>query len=355
MDLQRLVTPIRRPRFRRAPQPPAFRVTDDDVEIVRQLARHRFLRSTHIAALVGRSLDRTNDRLSRLFHSGYLDRPRAQLDYYPNSGSSPMVYALADRGARLLVERDGVDFANVEWSRKNRQAGRPFIEHQLEIVDFYVALQIATRDRTDLRLIHPDEMVAGFPDQTFSERNPFALRVKLSHRGIIHDIAVVPDLVFGLLLADGSRRCFLVEIDRGTMPVARADFRQTSFVRKMRAYLTAYAAKAHERHFGWKSFRVLTVTTDRYRAQSMKDALRQLHVPHSPGAALFFFVTRSELCHTAGEGHEDRFGQLTTIPLPALTMWFPACRPPLMPRRSGNTLRACALAASRRWSTMRMR
>ena len=40
-----------------------------------------------------------------------------------------MVYALADRGARLLIERDGIEFANVKWSRKNRKAGRPFIEH----------------------------------------------------------------------------------------------------------------------------------------------------------------------------------------------------------------------------------
>ena len=36
-----------------------------------------------------------------------------------------MAYALADRGARLLIERDGVEFANVEWSRKNRKSGSP--------------------------------------------------------------------------------------------------------------------------------------------------------------------------------------------------------------------------------------
>jgi hypothetical protein len=98
MDLQSIVAPTRRPRFRRASEPPAFRLTDDDVHIVRQLVRHRFLRSAHIAALVGRSLDRTNDRLLRLFHAAYIDRPRAQLDFYP-VGSAPMVYALADRGA----------------------------------------------------------------------------------------------------------------------------------------------------------------------------------------------------------------------------------------------------------------
>jgi DNA-binding Lrp family transcriptional regulator len=289
-------SPTRRPRFRRASEPPAFRLTDDDVVIIRQLARHRFLRSTHIAVMVGRSLDRTNDRLNKLFHSGYIDRPRAQLDYYPTAGSAPMAYALADRGARLLIERDGIDFANVEWSRKNRQAGRPFIEHQLEVVDFYVALQRAASQRRNVRLIHPDEIVASFPDQSFSERNPFALRVKISHQSVTHEIGLVPDLVFGLLFADGSRRCFMVEIDRGTMPITRRDIRQTSLERKMRAYLTAHATKQHVRRFGWKTFRVLTVTTDEHRVRSTLDELRRLRVAGSPGPSLFFFATRSELC-----------------------------------------------------------
>lgn len=286
----------RRPRFRRASEPPAFRLTDDDVVIIRKLARHRFLRSTHIAALVGRSLDRTNDRLSRLFHAGYVDRPRAQLDYYPTAGSAPIAYALADRGARLLIERDGIDFANVEWSRKNRSAGRPFIEHQLEIVDFYVALQNAASRRRDVRLIHSEEIIASFPDQSFSERNPFTLRVKISHQGMAHEIGLIPDLVFGLKFADGSRRCFMVEIDRGTMPIARRDIRQTNLERKLRAYLAAHAAKQHQRQFGWKTFRVLTVTTDKHRIRSTLDGLRRLRVAGGPGPSLFFFATRSELC-----------------------------------------------------------
>lgn len=302
----------RRPRFRRASEPPAFRLTDDDVEIVRLLARHRFLRSTHIASLVGRSLDRTNDRLSKLFHAGYVDRPRAQLDYYPSAGSAPIAYALADRGAKLLIERAGVDFVNVEWSRKNREAGRPFIEHQLETMDFYVALQRAAASHTEVRVIHPDEIVAEFPDQSFAARNPFALRVKLSDQGAMREVGLIPDLVFGLRLTDGSRRCFMVEIDRGTMPIARNNPTQTSFARKMRVYLTAHAAKQHERHFGWKTFRVLTVTTDSHRMRSMKDALRRLHVRNSPGGALFLFATREELASRDplthdwedGAGHE---------------------------------------------------
>jgi DNA-binding Lrp family transcriptional regulator len=293
--MQTTETATRRPRFRRASEPPAFRVTDDDVVIVRQLARYRFLRSTHIAALVGRSLDRTNDRLSRLFHAGYVDRPHAQLDYYPTAGSAPMVYALANRGARLLIDRYGIEFANVDWSRKNHKAGRSFIEHQLEIVDFQVGLDQATRERQDIRLMHADEIIAGMPDQPRARRSPFALRVKLTHKGVVREIGVIPDFVFGLKLRDGSNRNFMVEIDRGTMPVVRSNFEQTSFERKMRAYLAAHAAKQHERQFGWKTFRVLTVTTDKYRTQSMIDALQKVGNANGFGKSLFLFAKKEDL------------------------------------------------------------
>ena len=76
----------------------------------------------------------------------------------------------------------------------------------------------------------------------------------------------------------------------------------------MRAYLTAHAAKQHERQFGWKTFRVLTVTTDHHRMQSMMEALRQLHVPNSMGAPLFFFATRDELCTSNPLAHTWRDG-----------------------------------------------
>jgi Replication-relaxation len=310
MHTEMIIAPSRRPRFRRASELPAFRLTDDDVEIVHLLARHRFLRSTHIAALVGRSLDAVNGRLNGLFHHSYIDRPRAQLDYYPTAGSAPIAYALADRGARLL-KRDGITFGNLEWSRKNREAGRPFIEHQLEIMDFYVALQTALRARNDARLVHGEEMIATLPDRSFAA---LTLRVALRDRGAIHEIGIVPDLVFAIRLASGARYNFIVEIDRGTMPIVRSDIRQTSFARKMRAYLAAHAARLHERDFGWKTFRVLTVTTDDRRMRTMMDALRRLHVAGCPGAQLFYFATRADLlavdplahCWRDGNGHDAR-------------------------------------------------
>ena len=190
---------------------------------------------------------------------------------------------------RLLREWDGADFRNAEWGRKNREAGRPFIEHQIEIVDFQVALRRAVRERGDVRLVSAEEMIVA--SRQPAGRNPFMLRAKLSNRGTMREIGVIPDLVFGLELGGGSRRYYMVEIDRGTMPIVRSDPDQTSFARKMRIYLAAHAAKQHERQFGWKNFRVLTVTTDRRRMQSMKEALRQIRVPHSTGPSLFLFGT----------------------------------------------------------------
>jgi hypothetical protein len=254
----------RRPRFRRAPRPIPFRLTDGDLQIVRTIGQHRFLRSTHVSALVGRSLDRTNDRLCRLFHAGYIDRPRAQLDYYPTGGSVAMVYALADRGGRLLVD-SGLESENLAISRNNQLAGRPFIEHQLEVVEFSVAVELAVRRRRDIRLIKSDELVSAFPDRTRARRNPLLLRTSVSHQGAAQEVGIVPDLVFGIGFPDSTRRCFMVEMDRGTMPITRSNMSQSSFERKMRGYLSAHASKQHEQQFGWKAFRVLTVTTDQQR------------------------------------------------------------------------------------------
>jgi hypothetical protein len=296
MENTAVAQPARRPRFRRASEPPPFRLTDADVDIVRHIARHRFLQSTHIATLVGRSLDRTNDRLERLFHAAYVDRPRAQLDRFPTTGSAPMVYALADRGMRLLRERYGMAFRSMEWSRKNREAHRPFIEHQVEIVDFQVALQRAVEMRGDIHLFCKEDMnSAASRRQMPTSRASFALTARLSHRGKVREISVVPDLVFGLQLANGQLRNFMVEIDRGTMPITRSDIDQTSIERKMRVYLAAHAAKQHQRQFGWKNFRVLLVSTDPARIETMTEASQRLGVRGGPGASLFWFARFADI------------------------------------------------------------
>ena len=103
----------RKRRFvREIPSP--FQLTERDITMVRLVARHRFLRSTHISELCQAPHKKVCARLTSLFHDGYLDRPRAQFDHYrEGGGSSPIVYALGNRGAQLLIERDGPEIADV--------------------------------------------------------------------------------------------------------------------------------------------------------------------------------------------------------------------------------------------------
>lgn len=205
-----------------------------------------------------------------------------------------MVYALADRGARLLYELDGSPHRR-DLTEKNNAALRPFIEHQLGIVDFHVAMHCASLARRDVTLLDPEELVHDFPQATQTDKNPLKLSGTTSADGRVREFGIVPDLILGLRFPDKSRRCFMIEIDRGTMPVTRSDPSVTSYSQKMQAYLAAHAAGGHERRYGWRAFRVLTVTTDRKRVRSMIDALGQLPMPPGPGASLFFFTTRDEI------------------------------------------------------------
>ena len=264
----------RRPRFERASEPPAFQITDRDADLILAVGRSRFLTSRHLQALVAGSADKILRRLSALFHAGYLDRPRAQLDYYSNTGSAPMVYALSDRGAQLLNARFGATFPDTDWQHKNRSVGRPFIEHTLAIADTHCALTVATQARPEVQLIGADTLIASFPTPPLSADRAFIWRSQVRRNDVIESISVNPDYVFALRSPVISRRCYLVECDRGSMPVARATFKRTSIVRKYAGYIEGYNAKLHEQQFGWKAFRILFITNTPERADHMRVALQ---------------------------------------------------------------------------------
>ena len=261
-----------RPRRIRSGTPPPFQLTERDVKIVRLVARHRFLHSQHIWRLVGGSAKNINNRLKMLFEHGVLDRPPIQFDTYRlGGGTSPLVYALADKGAQLLLgSSEGTDGKRISWAHKNNSARRPFLQHTLATADFSVALQLSVSARDDVELIDGDELISGFPTKTQARNKPYRLNVPVIYHGGRIDIGVEPDYAFSLYLTEARRRAFfLVEIDCGTMPVARRDLRQSSIMRKLLAYQTMWKSKTHSVHFGWRNFRVLFVTTSHERAENM--------------------------------------------------------------------------------------
>jgi hypothetical protein len=104
----------------------------------------------------------------------------------------------------------------------------------------------------------------------------------------------VPDAFFGLRERDGRESFFMLEIDRGEMPVERyRNTYRTYFAKKIATYYEANRQERHVHELGISNFRVLTVTTDRARIDKMLSALQV--VTAGKGSGLFLFADQATL------------------------------------------------------------
>jgi hypothetical protein len=286
----------RKPRFKREPTG-RIEVTERDVEIIRQVYKHRFLRSTHIVALINASRQTTLRRLQLLYHHGYLDRQREQIEFYTRAGSKPITYGLGGKGADLLTRHLAIPRGKVDWTAKNRSVSQIFLDHTLLVSDLMVALEVACRHSGSVRLIDSDEIVAAAPEATRQQANPLAWHVQLRHRDQNHSLTVVPDRIFGLHFTDApegkNKAYFFLEADRATMPVIRKGLQQTSFYRKMLAYLETWRQQLHTQLYGIKNFRVLSVTTSQARIRNLIEAGTEL--TGGRGSNLFLFADKAAI------------------------------------------------------------
>jgi hypothetical protein len=273
----------RLPRFKRTSAIAPIHLTERDYDIIRLVHRHRFLRSSHIVALVGGSSQQFLRRLQLLYHHGYLERPRAQIDYYHKGGTRHIVYGLGNKGGMLLKRELGVGSPGISWGEKNRSVRGIFLEHALLVSDVMVALELTCRKEGHIRLTWVDQ----FPHRHEKDRQrPFQWKVDIQS-GI--KLGVIPDRVFALEFPDrkgGSNRVhFFLEADRGTMPVIRNNLSQTSFRRKLLAYEATWSKSIHRAKFGFHRFRVLVVAASAKRLTSIIEAARGL--PRGHGLFLF--------------------------------------------------------------------
>lgn len=302
------MSPKTRPRVRKAKRferdadaTPVMRLTPRDLDIIRHVARHRFLNSRQIMELVGKS-PRVVRRLELLFRCGYLDRPRAQLVYYGKAGSEPLVYALARKGAQILAETEHDSSEAYRWTLKNKRVGQLHVQHTIEAADILVKLATATKATNHIRLVTQDELLAEAPQSTKELAQPFKISADVEWGKRHHHLSVIPDEVFALEFNDGDtieRSYFFLELDRETMPVMRKaksldkHDRQTSILSKLLTYHRAWRAKVHTDRFGWENFRVLTVTTSEKRIESMIEAVDA--ITDGRGSGLFLFATQKKV------------------------------------------------------------
>lgn len=265
---------------RKAAQP--IKLTNRDAEILKALHKYRFLTTDHLQALTQtESRWGMNKRLRLLYDHKYIDRPKAQAAIFSHADKRPTIYALGNKGAELLSNHFGIAMPpNVYWTEKNRRVRERHIEHTLGISDFMIEIEMMCKAETNLHLIDQSAIIAASPPQTRRTKYPFRWKTRITHNGERHDFMIVPDYVFGIRdneKPEGrNEKLFFVEIDRGTMPVARRDIQQTSFLRKILSYQSTFQCGLALKRFGMKGFQVLTVTTSQQRIQSIQDAITGL-------------------------------------------------------------------------------
>ena len=270
-------------------------LTPDDLAIIGYVGRHRFLRSAQLLRLFPhRSPQNFLWCLASLYHAGYLDRPKAQINYFASSGSSPIVYALGNKGAALHARMRNAAPALTDWTDKNRSLTRPYIEHALLVADIMIGLEPQVHSRADLQLVRDGELRAALPPVWWQASMPWTLDARIAQDGKHQTLSVAPDAVFALHFPASDRRSnFFLEADRATMPIERRSLSQTSFKNKLSVYLAAHRADQHLQRFGFRNFRVLTVTTSPERLRSILAVVTA--ITNGQGSGMFLFTDLATL------------------------------------------------------------
>ena len=281
----------RRSRMRRTRTGKRLEIGTRDIAIFKLLEQYRYLRSTFIHAFVGgASATRFKERLGDLFHEGYLDRPSQQWEF-ANCRYLPAVYEIGEGGRRILRERGHVDIEPMTLLARN---GHRQFAHSLMICEILASIDIAVRSDSSLRLISWQEILAKAPEVTCKSDNPFKIPVSISHtvcgNTLRADASIIPDGIFGLEYKGNGKkayRFFAVEADRATMPVARSNLNQTSYLRKLLGYRDIIARQIHKSHLGIPNLLVLTVVTNETHTAEIMNLLGEL----TGGSAAFLFKT----------------------------------------------------------------
>jgi Replication-relaxation len=295
-------------RFVRPGKMPELNITPRNLALLAYVAKHRLISSDDLARLDGGSAQNVKRELRRMWESGYILRPTAQTRTIAITGPQPMVYGMSNKGARLLRDHGHLINLDSDFSENCRRAGITFIDHGVAQSRFMTAIEIAQRNRSDITLVDAAAIIACAPEKTRRAKHRLKWTAAVPDgRGGEAPASLVSDDLFALMFGDGTASYFLVEIDRGQMPVRRhAGSRsevvngkrrlRTYYKHKLASYYHGWRQRRHVEQFGIEQIRVLTVTTSQKRIETMLDALSD--VTKGKGSELFLFIDEERLRST---------------------------------------------------------
>lgn len=251
-----------------------------DLDLLRLVAEHRFVRSDHLHILTHHrpmSLRALQTRLKRLSAHGYLKRLYVPVvldgEHAPLTHSRQPIYTLSARGLRLLSENEPT------WNGSlKRSAERPsvqFLTHHLVVTDCLVALKVASRNSPAVTL------VSGHAESL--------LRVQLSAYRRDHRLprAIVPDGVFTLAYASTRETLtFYLEVVRADVKGGHA-----RLLEKLRRYTELHRQGFFREVYGHDHIRaVIFATTSAARAANLAALAKNL----VHGRRMFWFGSYQE-------------------------------------------------------------
>ena len=281
-----------------------MQLMERDVAILRHVHHNRFVTTDQIIRAMdgwgGKSWNKrkTQDRLYKLYHNGYLDLPQCQIQDWKLGRPREYVYGLGNRGADELNIRLGVRRMKVDWKDKNYTFKLYPLKHTLLVSEVAVSLEVDARRKGRVRPIWLDEITAGMPaGERRTQPDRWDVEIDRPHADP-KEVRLVPDKIFGIEHVDRpapNRVHFFLEADLRTESIYRTSPNQVSFAEKLTAYRASFLAWKREvdaglpplRPYAFHGFRMLTVTWSPERIDSMVAHVQKLS---AKGRGLFLFT-----------------------------------------------------------------
>ncbi len=246
-----------------------FELQNADIELLRSVHELRIATIDHLAALSGRSEIALWRRLRKLKDRHYLAAVARLMQKH--------IYALGSEGAPVLIEHGYAERTIAEKRIRHYELKEIGLRHALHVANVHTRLILLARS-SPIVIDHWQEGPALWDSVSPGNGDP-ALPVR-------------PDAYFILKhagRAEGKNKLdFFLEADRSTMSHERME-------KKLKGYILYHEQQLFTRKYpGMRSFRVLTVTETRARAESLARGLAHL-IPTAPQQRAYRFMALEDL------------------------------------------------------------
>lgn len=239
-------------------------ITSHAKDVLRLLARYRYLRASFIGQLLpNRSKDGLSRTLRRLFDHAYIDKPTEQRRGYNDLYCSD-IYEIDKKGIEYLKDEP---FEITRLYRHKTDAPIKNFAHSMMICDAMASIEIGLQSSPH-ELITWQEIIART-----DHPKPMKLPCHLKHtfpngQTETNDTFIIPDGLFGIRMPDGQSSFFALEAEHFN-PIEPTNLSRASFLKKLIGYRDISRSGVYKKQLNIPNLRVLIVAPSEARMKHM--------------------------------------------------------------------------------------